>query len=101
VTRALGNTLWEEDLSTGEKWAAFGNDEEIDEDALYDHPMADWPPQRRSGPEPLDPAMVPAWQKPMGEFQLSDNEKRLALVAVAGAAAWWFFLRKPKKGRRR
>jgi len=108
-TRSMGGTFWEEDLSTGRKWAAFGNDSEIDEDALYDHPMADWPPARRSGPEPLDPVQVPAWQKGMGEYQFSspmgavqfsDNEKRLALVAGLGLAAW-FLTRKPKTKRSR
>ena len=59
--------------------------------------FGDWPALRPAGPEPLDPGEA------LGLFDnLSDNEKRLALVGVVGAAAYWFFvLRKPKKRRRR
>ncbi len=101
-TRSLGGVFWEEDLSTGMAYPPLGNDEEIDEDALYDSPQGDWPPIRRSGPEPLDISQVPQWQKrPLGAFQLSDNEKRLVLFGGVALAGYWFFIRKPKPKRRR
>lgn len=56
--------------------------------------ISDWPALRPAGPEPLDPGEL-------GLFDLSDNEKQLALLAAAGVAAWWFLLRKPKRRRRR
>lgn len=112
-TRSMGGVFWEEDKSTGMVYPPLGNDGEIDEDALYDHPMADWPPTRRSGPEPLDIVQVPDWQKrplsdyqftsPMGAFQLSDNEKRLAVVGAVAVAGWFYFKsqKKPRRKRRR
>lgn len=49
----------------------------------------DWPPLRRSGPEPLSFFGT-----------MSDNEKRLALLGAAALFGWYFFIKKPKRGRR-
>ncbi len=59
--------------------------------------LSDWPAVRPAGPEPLDPG-----EAPMGLFEgMSRNEKRLALLAGAGGALWYFVLRKKAKRRRR
>ena len=61
--------------------------------------LGDWPAVRPAGPEPLDPGglgALPIWGT------LSDNEKRLALiagVAALGLVAWRRLRR--KRGRRR
>ncbi|MBT8452989.1 MAG: hypothetical protein KJO40_13555 [Deltaproteobacteria bacterium] len=49
----------------------------------------DWPALRPAGPEPLDPMG--------GILDLSDNEKKLAMLAAAAGAFWWFFMKKKKR----
>jgi hypothetical protein len=60
--------------------------------------LADWPPSRRSGPEPGSDDMAPMPGPLNGLPQLSNMEK-VAAVAALGAVAWYFF-RKKRKGRR-
>lgn len=50
----------------------------------------------RGSAEPLSPQRYPEWQlEELGFFgALSDNEKRLTLLAVGGVAAYFFFFRK-------
>jgi hypothetical protein len=49
-------------------------------------------PARPSGPEPLDPGAMGLGFLEM----LSDNEKRLALVAAVGLGAFWFLKRRKR-----
>ena len=63
--------------------------------------LADWPPIRPSGPEPGAHDMVGWGRTDLGFFgKLSDNERRLVLLAVAGAGLLWY-LRSRRKRRRR
>jgi hypothetical protein len=61
--------------------------------------LGDWPPLRRSGPEPGSYDMP--YTEGLGVFgTLSRNEKSLLLLGAAGVAAWFFFIRKPKRKKR-
>ncbi len=80
--------------SLGQAAYAF---EESGAPAAHHYPaLSDWPAVRPAGPEPLDPG-----EAPMGMFDLSRNEKRLAFLAAGGAALWYFVLRKKRKRRAR
>lgn len=71
-------------------WPAFSRTHIHDPTLLC---LSDWPLVRPAGPEPHDPH---------GDgLGLSDNEQTLGIVLVAGAAAWWLFLRRPRRNPRR
>lgn len=63
--------------------------------AAHHYPaLADWPPLRPSGPEPGSHDMG------LGFFgTLSDNERRLLLIAAVGLGALIYFRRKPRRRR--
>jgi hypothetical protein len=64
------------------------------EEPAYVIAPGDWPALRPAGPEPLDPGEGGA---PLGGlFDLSENEKKLAMMLAAGGALWWFFIRKKR-----
>lgn len=63
---------------------------------LHDHRgMGDWPLYRPQGPEPLDPNQLG------GVFDLSENEKKLAKLAVAGVLLYVLARKTGVIGRRR
>lgn len=91
TTRGLGNLDWDE-ADGVIHYPPLANDLPVDEAALYQD-QGDWPPIRRSGPEPLSPGEVPPWQLGLWDG-LSDNEKRLALIGGLGILAYlWIFKR--------
>jgi hypothetical protein len=76
------------------------------------HSVGDWPAVRPAGPEPLDPGGLGSTSRRMGARRpgdwhsvgsitdLSDNEKKLAMLVAAGAVGI-FLWKRSKRGRRR
>lgn len=71
---------------------AFKHTNLHDASMLHETELSDWPLLRPAGPETLDPNNLAGFLD-----NLSDNEKTLGLVAIAGVAAWWFWKHKRRR----